>query len=102
MIVEKLGPPSWAPQVNIRGRLVPGAEDELEAVLSDPPGFFDAVLDIRGLDELTAEGCEVLRETARRITKSHRRFTVVEPQRGPIHDQLIACGLLDDWRIWFA
>jgi hypothetical protein len=28
--------------------------------LTDPPGFFVAVLDIRSLDELTDEGCDVL------------------------------------------
>lgn len=88
--------------MNVRGVLEAGDEDLLEQVLSDPPGFFDAVLDIRGLDDLNDDGCDVLRETARGVTKAHRRFTVVEPGRGPIHDKLIDCGLLDDWRIWFA
>jgi hypothetical protein len=69
MQAERLGPPGHYPWIGVKGTLEQGDEDALLELLNDPPGFWMALLDIRNLDELNDEGCDVLRSVVEAFRK---------------------------------
>jgi hypothetical protein len=102
MIPKRLGPAGTVayPWIGVRGKLRRGDDVELADLLTDPPGFFVAVLDIRSLDELTDEGCDVLRDLAQRFMRPPRRvLTVIRPIEGEVAQMIESSGLAADHRI---
>jgi hypothetical protein len=100
VIPQRLGPPDAPPWIGISGELRQGDDEALADLLDDPPGFANPVLDIRNLDTLDDEGCEVLRTLMDRVmqAKSTRKLTVIRPWEGPVAEKVESSGLADDWR----
>jgi hypothetical protein len=100
-VLERVGSNGSAPWIRVVGWLertdLPQLVELVDAVRLEP-----VTVDIRGLIELTTEGCDVLRELAGHLVKDGRRLTVLCPHDGALTDVLAVTGTLEDVRIDFA
>lgn len=99
-VIERVSQPGSRPYLVAWGRLTDEDEDRLLIRLDAPP-FVEVTIDLRGVDEVTDEGCEVLLSVAEHIGERGQRMVVLYLPDNDATKSLQRTGLVDDDRIVF-
>jgi hypothetical protein len=96
-LIERVGRPGSRPYLVALGRLTDEDEERLRISLDAPP-FVEVTIDLREVEEVTDEGCEVLLNIAER---GQRMVVLYLPDRDATKS-LKRTGLVNDDRIVFV
>ena len=100
-LIERVGRPGSRPYLVAFGRLTDEDEERLRISLDAPP-FVEVTIDLREVEEVTDEGCEVLLNIAEHIGERGQRMVVLYLRDRDATKSLKRTGLVNDNRIVFV